>query len=129
MHAHLVRRIALVAVSLCLSTACRSPVDPDGTVAASIVGSSLRIHNGGSSPVYYYPVERETAAAIEWVQCVEGSHCRVIAAESGITIPLVAVNGFDSTSEEVLVYWWHRVPGPPLITPRPGQLQNVIARR
>ena len=129
MHALVVRSLVQVVVVIGLTTACRSPVSVDGTVTASIVGSTLRIDNSSSVPIYYLPVERETAAAINWSPCVEGPHCRVIAAASGTTIPLTEVSGFGATSAEVLVYWWRRVPELPLPTYRPGDIQVTVARR
>lgn len=129
MYAPLVRSLMPVVVVLGLSTACRSPVHPDGTVSASIVGPSLRIENASRVPVYYFAVEPEMVARINWAPCVEGPNCYAIPAGSATTIPLTSVAGFDSTSEEVLVYWWRRVPGRPLITYRPGEIYHVIARR
>lgn len=129
MRAHVFRSLMQAAVLLGLGTGCRSPVDVDGVVVASIVGPSLRIENSSSAPVYFHAFERETAAAVNWLPCVEGPNCLVIPAESTTTIPLTSIYGFHSTSEEVIVYWWHRMPGPPLITYRPGEIHSVIARR
>lgn len=125
----LVRSLMQVIVVLGLSTACRSPVYLDGTVSASIVGPSLRIENTSSVPVYYFAVERRMAALILWAPCVEGPDCHAIPAKSATTIPLASVPGFDSTTEEVIVYWWRRVPGQPLSAYRPGDIHGVIARR
>ena len=129
MHAHLARRLVQVVIAVALGTACQSPVELDGKVAASVVGSSLRIENGTSDPVYYFAVERQTAAAINWAPCVERPQCPSIRAGSAATIALTDVSGFDSTSEEVLVYWWHRIPGTRLLSARPGEIQAAIARR
>ena len=129
MHTRLVRSLAPLVVVLGLSSGCRTPVDAGGAVTATIVGDSLRIHNGTSAAIFYLAVEAQTAALINWAPCVAPPECPSVRSESVATIPLTNVYGFDSTSEVALIYWWTRVRVLPFGWYRPGPISATGAHR
>ena len=130
MTARVVGSCLAVAVVVGLSTGCRSPVDPDGTVTAAILGSSLRIENATRARIFYAAVEGGLAARITLLPCVGiGPECPSIPPGSVVTIPLAEVHGFESTSEAVHISWWRRLPGPTFSTYRPGTVGYIHLNR
>lgn len=112
MPAHLVRSFLAVAVVAGLSTACRTPVEPEGTVTAAIVGDSLRIDNGLRGPVFFSAVEGGAAAQVSIIpRIVSTPECPAIPSGSVMTIPLTDIHGFEPGSETVQITWWRPVPG------------------
>jgi len=82
------RYLAVFAVLAAL--ACNSPVAVGGTLDVSVAPTGLRIVNNSGAPAYFFAVERETAARINWAPCVDPEQCREVAVGA--------------------VYWWHLVP-------------------
>ena len=118
-----------VVIGMALGTGCQSPVGPDGTVTASIRGLALRIENRTTEPVFYAPVERETAARVLLALCVTPPECPVLPPGGVATISLAEVDGFERTSDVVLVHWWRRVPGPAVGYYEAGPVEVIAVRR
>lgn len=90
--------------------ACNSPVAVGGTLDVSPMLSGLRIVNNSGAPAYFFAVERQTAARINWAPCVDPAQCRAIAAGADTTVPYMAVAGWAPGAHEAIVYWWHLFP-------------------
>ena len=101
-------RIPVVALAL-YALGCESPMGVDRTVTVSIVGDSLRLENPTLRPAYFFAVEAETAARINWAPCTDPSKCQAVPPQGTLSIPLAEVTGFEADSEVALVYWWHLV--------------------
>ena len=102
------RYLAVFAVLAAL--ACNSPVAVGGTLDVSVAPTGLRIVNNSGAPAYFFAVERETAARINWAPCVDPEQCREVAVGAETTVPYTAVAGWAPGAHEAIVYWWHLVP-------------------
>ena len=110
MHTFLVRRLMAGVLAVGLTAACRSPVEAEGTVTASIEGQAVRIENHTAQRVHYRVVEAGTAARIGWLPCEQLDACPSIPAKSAVLVPLAEVYGWDDSAELVQVNWWRMVP-------------------
>ena len=125
------RYLAVFAVLAAL--ACNSPVAVGGTLDVSVAPTGLRIVNNSGAPAYFFAVERETAARINWAPCVDPEQCREVAVGAETTVPYTAVAGWAPGAHEAIVYWWHLVPesnlGDPEIVggPRPVTRSTLTA--
>ena len=102
----------LIALGLaCVVLGCH---DPTGysvaeSVAARTDQSAVELHNGRSAAIYFFIVDRQEAALINWAPCGDPQHCPRVAANRTVVVPGSEVFGWD-TSDQVIVYWWHLIP-------------------
>lgn len=129
MGSSIVRSFLALAVVLGFGMGCQSPAGPDDTVTASIRGLALRIENRTDEPVFYAPVEQDMAARVLLALCVDTLRCPVIPPGGIAAISLAEVDGFESTSDLVLVHWWQRVPGPAVGYYEAGPVEVIVVRR
>jgi hypothetical protein len=94
----------LVSASLLLAIACSSPTGPLDVKANP---ASLRLTNSSATPVYYFIVERQTAALINWALCADPVACVSVPPHGQITVPYEQIAGYTSQAREAIVYWWH----------------------
>lgn len=95
---------------LFLAAACASPTSvSDGVFTVRREAGALMLVNGASSAVFYFAVERESAAAIDWFPCVEDP-CHSVAAQSSRSVPDAEIVGFEPGEAAAIVYYWRAVP-------------------
>lgn len=81
-----------------------------GQVTVVKGGSLVRIANGREAPIFFFVVEREAAAVINWGPCTDPETCpRVDPGEIGV-LEVTAIAGFRPNAEEAILYWWHLIP-------------------
>jgi len=94
------------------AAACVSPViaSEDGTLRVQANGHHLIMVNRSDAPAFYFLVERETAAVIDWVPCVDlGGDCPTVSAHDGIQVKYTEIAGYTPEAREISVYWWFAV--------------------
>ncbi len=83
-----------------------SSCDKEGTsekVCASVASNKLKITNHSPVPVYYFVVERNAAALINWAKSCSDQN--KIDASGSVTIDLGSIYGYTADSE-LIVHWW-----------------------
>ena len=123
-----VRSLATVVVVLTLGTACRSPVDANGTVTASITGSSLTIENGTASTIYYIAYVEPPGTAVDWTVCENPRTCPSVPPGREVVRPVPRHPGIGEPTDEVIVVWWRLVPGPGFDEFRALRFDHVTVR-
>jgi len=87
----------------------------DGIGPVDIVSrdSALRITNSSAAPIYYFAVERQSAASVDWGPCTNPSTCAsVVAAHAVVQVPFSQIVGYEPGEREAILYWWHLIPSP-----------------
>jgi hypothetical protein len=102
-----VNRILSCLVAVLLA-ACDSPVGP---LLVTARPPSLRLNNRSDSPLYYFIVERESSALVDWIVCALPS-CPGVEPHSEKSIPYSQIVGYRDGEREAIVYWWRIVPVP-----------------
>jgi hypothetical protein len=105
-------QLSLLAVLLGVS-ACSGPTsvtEDDFTIRAT--GQEVVLRNGAARPTFYLIVERETAAVIDFVTCVDESQCPHVASGATVRVPYSAISGYRPGKREAIVYWWRSVLSP-----------------
>jgi hypothetical protein len=97
----------LVWLGLVSAIACNSPTGPLGVSAAL---SSLQLQNGSATPIYYFAVERTSAALIDWAACTDAPTCPAVPAHARRMVPYDQIAGYVPGEREAIVYWWHLEP-------------------
>jgi hypothetical protein len=103
------RALPIVAVAA-LAVACESSTAvTDGVLTVTHTVGVLHLRNGSPTPVYYFVLERETAALVDWIPLV-GPESPTIPARGEVALPYSAIFGYAAGAKEALVYWWRAVP-------------------
>jgi hypothetical protein len=101
-------------LALALGIALASCSDPVGVesdiLAAEIAGDNLELRNAGEAPVFYFALDRETLAVVDWVICTDPNDCQSVPARSAKLIPVEQVHPSDGDAD-ILVYHWRLVSG------------------
>ncbi len=96
-------------------TACTTPTtltSDDGTFSVQADGRHLTLVNRTDASAFYFPVERQTAALINWVACVDlTSDCPRVPAHDAVDVEYTLIYGYDRSAQEAIVHWWFAVPG------------------
>jgi hypothetical protein len=87
-------------------------------------GEEVVLSNGTEKPTYYFIVERETAAVLDFATCVEGPRCKSVAPGSTARIPYRQIAGYKADRKEAIVYWWRSVLAP--TGPRVDELRSRV---
>jgi len=91
---------------------CHEPTGiTSGPITAVHQAASTRLTNASASPVYYFMVERHTAALINWAPCV-ATTCASVPGGGSAMVPDSQVTGLNGQSRELILYWWRLVPSP-----------------
>ena len=90
-----------------LVVSCSDPVSPvrSGEVEAGQTFLGIVLTNPDQEPLYYFAVEREFLARINWAPCA-GESCRAVEPESRKLIRYSSIAGWTDRSQEVVVHWW-----------------------
>src|SRR5437773_3533841 len=82
---------ALVSIGTLAFIACSSPTDQ--LTVASTGTQSLRLANKTAEPIYYFAVESDAAALIDWVACTDPVQCKHVAPYGVSAIPYDQIAG------------------------------------
>jgi hypothetical protein len=105
------------AVILPRSRGSSSPSEP--------TGQEVRLSNAAEIPTFYFVVERETAAVIDFAPCVEGPRCPSVAPGATVQIPYSRISGYQAGSKEAIVFWWRSARTPAGL--QPDGLRSTVA--
>ncbi len=72
----------------------------------------MRIINSSNAPIYYFVVERQSAALINWAPCTDPVACPKVEAHSAATVPFSRIAGYEPGEQEAILNWWRLVPAP-----------------
>jgi hypothetical protein len=72
-------------------------------------GEEVVLSNPAEKPAFYFIVERETAAVLDFATCVEGPRCKNVAPGTTARIPYRQIAGYRPDRKEAIVYWWRSV--------------------
>jgi len=86
---------------------CNSPTGP---LQVSARRPSVHLVNSSATPIYYFAVERESAALIDWIVCTDPPACATVPAHGLTVLPYDRIAGYTSGAREAIVYWWHLEP-------------------
>lgn len=74
---------------------------------------SLVLHSLATEPLYYFVVERETLALIDWVPCTDPSTCPSVPAGGSTIVTPDHIASWHEGAKEGVVYYWRLVPKDP----------------
>jgi hypothetical protein len=96
---------------LVLLAACVSPtgVVSDGTLQVLPRAADVLIRNLSDQAAFYFIVERQTLALIDWRPCVTAD-CPSIAPHAHAAVTHERIAGFAPGAREAVVFWWRAVP-------------------
>ena len=75
-------------------------------------GEEVVLSNPAERPAFYFIVERETAAVLDFATCVEGPRCKSVSPGTTARIPYRQIAGYKPDRKEAIVYWWRSVMAP-----------------
>ena len=73
-------------------------------------GSLIRIANGREAPIFFFVVERQASAVINWDPCTNPETCPRVDPGEIEMLEVTAIAGFRPDAEEAILYWWHLIP-------------------
>jgi hypothetical protein len=91
--------------------------------AIRATGQDVVLVNSSERPVFYFLVERETAAVINFATCVE-PECPHVAAGATVRVPYTAITGYQPGKREIIVHLWLSVPSSS--GPRAESIQGTV---
>jgi len=106
-----VRAFEILAAASLIGTlaACRDATGPRSdvlTVDAGPVPGVLRLQNRTGEPVYYFVVERETLAVIDFLLCTDPS-CPSVPPHGEVKLPYGRITGYHERAKEAVMFHWH----------------------
>ena len=106
------KRLAILLVSLA-PLGCGSSSSPgEDEFSIQTTGEEVVMSNPTEKPTFYFIVERETAAVLDFATCVKGPRCKSVAPGSTARIPYRQIAGYKPDRKEAIVYWWRSVMAP-----------------
>jgi hypothetical protein len=69
-------------------------------------GDALIVTNGRPAPIFYFAVDADLAATIDWSPCTAAPQCPSVPAQTVLRVAYRQVFGSRSGGD-VLFYWWH----------------------
>lgn len=73
-----------------------------------ITDNTVVLSNGGEVDLYYFLVERGTAATIFWVPTVSEDGA-VLKSGASVNIPFTNITGYKAGDKEVILYYWEAI--------------------
>src|SRR5215208_1204172 len=96
----LASRLSRTAVLL-TALACRDSTDvAQDEFSIHATGEEVVLTNATEKPTYYFIVERQTAAVLDFATCVEGPRCKSVAPGSTARIPYRQIAGYKADRKE-----------------------------
>lgn len=100
------RRLTTLALAAAAFTAgCDSPLDsgPAPSFAVSTRLGVVTLANSGDEPVYYFLVEREARAYVDWIPCSRPDNCTGVAPGSAVKLGYNQIVGYDRGDREAVL--------------------------
>jgi len=105
---------ALVSIPLCLVLACAGPTAPiSGQLTVRTAPLALKLTNHSPAAIYTFAIERGAGTYTEWAPCTDPSTCVGIGVGQSVMLPYSQIAGYAIPGREVVVFWWHLIPGGP----------------
>lgn len=102
----IIRKSLLVSFLSVVVIGCASnSYEPDAVPPTQRQNTTLRLDNTQNEKVYYFLVERETAAVVLWTPTVTEKTPSIEAQES-VWIPYKDIVGYDDNAKEAIFFWW-----------------------
>jgi len=117
-------RLSLIAILVTALGCGDSTANTEDEFSIHTTGEEVVLSNTTEKPTYYFIVERETAAVLDFATCVEGPRCKNVAPGSTARIPYRQIAGYKSGRKEAIVYWWRSVLAP--TGPRVDKLRSTV---
>lgn len=111
MRARFVRSLLLGLAGL---LACSGPTEVRRgplLVRAATTARVLELTNLGAEHLYYFAVEREITAQINWAPCTDPERCEGVPPLSSVAFPYSEIAFYERGDAEAVVYWWRLVDG------------------
>jgi hypothetical protein len=105
-------RLATLVLPIALLACGDNTAATEDEFTISATGTEVVLSNPTEKPTYYFIVEREMAAVLDFTTCVEGPRCRNVAPGTTARIPYRQIAGYKSDRKEAIVYWWRSVLAP-----------------
>jgi hypothetical protein len=121
MPANLLSRTAVLMTALACGDSTATSEDQ---FTIRTTGEEVVLSNATERPTYYFIVERETAAVLDFATCVEGPRCQNVAPGGSARIPYRQIAGYRPDRKEAIVYWWRSVLAP--TGPRADELHSTV---
>ena len=104
--------LALAALVCLLAAGCDSPtqVRTDGDLRVTSNGDALELRNRGPQPLYYFVVERQASALIDWAPCTVPATCASVPPGGRVRVPYASIAGYAAGAREAIVFWWRLEP-------------------
>ena len=98
-------------IVMLLATACaQHPVDDFNQVMVHVDGAEFVLENQTSRTVYYFAVDRELAALVDWAPCPDPAHCEGVPVGGQRRLSSAEVHGMTPETRAVVFYTWHLIP-------------------
>ena len=105
-----IRSLVLFALLPVWLAACTDPTVVSESVSARATAWGLRLHNGGTEPVYYFAVGRNLSALIDWIPCRNPDTCPRVDPGETEQVRWNVIPRHERGEDEVLGYLWRLVP-------------------
>jgi len=104
-------RFAAALVTVLLATACEQhPTDAFDEVFVHIDGAEFVLENHTPRTVYYFAVDRERLALIDWTPCNHPAFCEGVPVGDERRLSTSDVQGMTPDTRAVVFYTWHLIP-------------------
>ena len=118
-------RAALVAL---IALGCASPTSPQSdvlTIRARL--GSFTLVNRTSESIYYFAIERQTSALVDWAPCSNPTTCPRVGPNGTVTLRYADIYGYELGRDEAVVYHWRLIPSAASSTGfTPDRVRSVI---
>jgi hypothetical protein len=102
-------RLACLLLPLAALACGDSSAHSEDEFTVQTTGEEVMLSNQAEQPTFYFIVERETAALLDFEPCVKGPECRSVAPGKTVRIPYRQITGYNPDRKEAIVYWWRSV--------------------
>lgn len=99
--------VLLLFTSIVFISCSEDEVDPN-PITVSQVGEQLNLLNNTSDTLYYFLVDQNTLAVINWAPSVNDNQ-ENIDPNGQARIPLTEVTGYSTETEVIVVYYWRAI--------------------
>jgi len=104
-------RLPALASLLWLGLACASPTEPHASgLHAQASDAMVHLQNASAHRLFYFILERESAAASDWAACIEPA-CPSLDPGASASLPYTGISGYVPGRREAIVWWWEAMPG------------------
>lgn len=119
----LLRKTACFLLALSVAWGCKDDDASPSSFEVSVIQQALQLKNGLGSDVFYFIVERETAALINWAPSVSQG-TPFVAAGRSVEIKLGDVTGYTPGDTEAIVYHWVAIEEDGALIP--GDIKSIV---